>query len=735
MKETSFAIVLITFIAFLGVLSGVVLLAENETSITRGAESFLNQFQGPESQNGSQIVGSTPDLPNNANNSQNQSNNSQNTTNLTSSQNVTTNNTENLTSSQNVTPNNPTKTVNHTVKTILGQETPLRDGVKLTSDIWLPQDGGKYPVIMVRTPYGRSAAYMNYTGMGEYYARNGYVFIVQDVRGKGDSQGSFNFLFQEGQDGYDSIEWAANQSWSNGKVGMMGFSYMGADQWLAAREKPPHLVCIAPTAATGRYMEEIPSIGGVFYMGWALPWTLANNGRTTDLNTQNLNWTPIFNHRPLLTADEATGTQVPLYRQFLEHPTLDDYWKRIQFTDQDFANINLPTLTTCGWFDADQPGALFYWNGLKKNSTRSDQYLIIGPWIHSGTFEPAAQLSKIGDLPVPGAQSDVLATHLAFFDYYLKNTTSSTANSSDNNSNVPKNSNTVGNNSNTNNQTANNSNTQLNFPRATVYITGLSKWINLTDYPPEDMRTTPLYLNSKGQANTLNGNGFLEWNLTSGNAANNSSILNSSANLNATVVSDSYTYDPANPRPVTLGGFAINSIITENRSDVLIYTTPSLEEPVMILGPVAVNLYAASDAKDTDFVARLMDVYPNGTTINLGTYESGGSIRARFRQGFDREVPLEPGKVEKYRIELFDMGHVFLPGHRIRLEISSSAYPLLHPNPNTGNPIATDTQWQVAHQTIYHDLEHPSSVLLPVIPSNSSIYKELLGSYLSNVGN
>lgn len=704
MKETPFAIVLITFIAFLGVLAGVVLVEDNETSIIPGSESILNPFQGTGTQDETQnSVGNAPELQNNVNNSQNQTSTSQNATNLTSSQNNTQNNT--------------IKTVNYTVKTIFGQETPMRDGVKLISDIWLPQEDGNYPVIMIRTPYGRSAAYMNYTGMGDYFARNGYVFMVQDVRGKGDSQGSFNFLFQEGQDGYDSIEWAVNQSWSNGKVGMMGFSYMGADQWLAAREKPPHLVCIAPTAATGRYMEEIPSIGGVFYMGWALPWTLANNGRTTDLNTQNLNWTPIFNHRPLLTADDATGTQILLYRQFLEHPTLDDYWKRIQFTDQDFANINLPTLTTCGWFDADQPGALFYWNDLKRNSTRSDQYLIIGPWIHSGTFEPAAQLSQIGDLPVPGAQRDVLATHLAFFDYYLKNSTSSTLNSS-------------GNNSNTNNSNVTNSTSHLNFPRATVYITGLSKWINLTNYPPEDMKITPLYLNSGGQANTLNGNGFMEWNLTSSAAANNSSTLNSTTNLNSTVSSDSYTYDPANPRPLTLGGFAVNSISTENRSDVLIYTTPSLKEPVMILGPVAVDLYAASDAKDTDFVARLMDVYPNGTTINLGTYESGGSIRARFRQGFDREILLEPGKIEKYRIELFDMGHVFLPGHRIRLEISSSAYPILHPNPNTGNPIATDTQQQVAHQTIYHDSEHPSSVLLPVIPSNSSIFMGLLGSNL-----
>ncbi|EKQ54891.1 MAG: putative hydrolase, CocE/NonD family [Methanobacterium sp. Maddingley MBC34] len=719
MKETPFAVILLVFFVFLGVLYGVVLLEDNQTSIKEGTNDILNQFQSPNNQSGTNLaqneVNTTQELQNNTNISQNQSNISQNNANSTNSM-------------DNLQTNNTTKTANYTVKTIIGQETALRDGVKLISDIWLPQNEGKYPVIMIRTPYGRNATYTNYTDMGEYFASQGYVFMVQDVRGKGDSPGNFNFLFQEGQDGYDSIEWAANQSWSNGKVGMMGSSYMGADQWLAAREKPPHLVCIAPTSATGRYMEEIPSIGGVFYMGWALPWTLANNGNTTDFNTQNLNWTPIFNHRPLSTADEVTGTQVPLYRQFLEHQTMDDYWKRIQFTESDFTSINLPTLTTCGWFDTGQSGALFYWDSLNKNSTSGDQYLIIGPWINNGTFEPEAQTSQIGDLPVPGAQSDVLATHLAFFDYYLKNSTSSMVNLSGNNSN----SNISSNNSHGNLSDSTNSTSQLNLPRATVYITGLSKWINLTSYPPEEMNITPLYLNSRGQANTLNGNGFLEWNFTSSIAANNSnnSALNSTSSLNSTAVSDSYTYDPSNPRPVTSGSFAVNSNSTENRSDVLVYTTAPLEEPVMIIGPVEVDLYATSDAKDTDFVARILDVYPNGTAINLGPYEFGGSIRARFRQGFDKEVLLEPGKIEKYRIELYDMGHVFLPGHSIRLEISSSAYPLLQPNSNTGNPIATDTQQQVAHQTIYHDTEHPSSVLLPIIPSNSSIYKGLLGYYL-----
>jgi putative CocE/NonD family hydrolase len=174
-----------------------------------------------------------------------------------------------------------------------------------------------------------------------------------------------------------------------------------------------------------------------------------------------------------------------------------------------------------------------------------------------------------------------------------------------------------------------------------------------------------------------------------------------------------------------VGSFAVDCAQTENRSDVLVYTTPPLEESVTILGPVIAEIFASTDSKDTDFIIRVLDVYPDGTSINLGPEECGGAIRARFRQGFDKEVLLEPGKIEKYRIELFDMGHVFLPGHRIRLEIYSSAYPLLHPNPNTGNPIATDTKQKKAHQTIYHDKKHPSAVYLPVISKNSSTYNQI----------
>lgn len=662
MKETPFAIVLLSFFAFIGVLSGLVLLEQNQTSINEGTEPILNQSQSKMNNTG---IG-------------------KNLTTINDTRNLTTLKQTNKTNFTEINITNRTPSTNYTVKTILGIETPMRDGVKLVSDVWLPQKDGKYPVIIIRTPYGRSAANMNYTGLGEYFARQGYIFMVQDVRGKGDSQGNFNFLFQEGPDGYDTVEWAADQSWSNGRIGMMGSSYMGTVQWLAAREKPPHLVCIAPTSANGRYMQEIPSIGGVFHIGWALPWTLQNNGRNPNLNIQKTNLTMAFNHRPLISADKVMGIDLPLYIQFLKHPTMDEYWKQIQFTANDFKQINIPTMTTSGWFDSNQPGALFYWNEIKKDPAMDqDHYLVIGPWTNNGTSQPSSQLSQVGDLQVPEAQVDVYGVHLAFFDVYLKNSTN-----------------------------------KSEIPPVKIYLTGLNEWINLTNYPPNDFNVTPFYLASGGQANTLNGNGVLEWKLN----LNNSNKSGNSLNVSSI---DKYTYDPANPRSVPVESFAVDCVRTENRSDVLVYTTPPLDESMMIMGPVTAEIYAATDSKDTDFMMRVLDVYPNGTAINLGPEECGGAIRARFRQGFDKEVLLDPGKIEKYRIQLFDMGHVFLPGHSIRLEIYSSAYPLLHPNPNTGNPIATDTKQQKAHQTIYHDKKHPSALYLPLIPTNSSLHHQI----------
>src|SRR2546425_647660 len=187
------------------------------------------------------------------------------------------------------------------VRSQFGVMTPLRDGVKLAADMWLPEAPGKYPVILIRTPYLKTMEMLKVPELGKYFASRGYVFVVQDTRGRGDSEGQFDFFFPEGPDGYDTIEWLAAQPWSNGKVGMMGVSYLGTVQWLAAREHPPHLVCIAPTAPAGRYLEELPYQGGAFGHRWALNWLNGTSGRTQQGNTEGIDWEKVLAHRPLLT--------------------------------------------------------------------------------------------------------------------------------------------------------------------------------------------------------------------------------------------------------------------------------------------------------------------------------------------------------------------------------------------------------------------------------------------------
>ncbi|HEY3116386.1 MAG TPA: CocE/NonD family hydrolase, partial [Chloroflexota bacterium] len=236
---------------------------------------------------------------------------------------------------------------------------PLRDGVKLAADLWLPEVPGKYPTILIRTPYMKTMALLKAAELGKYFASRGYALAVQDTRGRGDSEGRFDFFFPEGPDGYDTIEWLAAQPWSNGKVGMMGVSYLGTVQWLAAREHPPHLVCIAPTAPAGRWLEELPYQGGAFGHRWALNWLNGTSGRTQQGNTDGIDWDKILAHRPLRTADSVMGRPMRLYREFLQNPLMASYWKRIQFVPEDFARIDIPTLTVTGWYDGDQPGAMF----------------------------------------------------------------------------------------------------------------------------------------------------------------------------------------------------------------------------------------------------------------------------------------------------------------------------------------------------------------------------------------
>ena len=539
---------------------------------------------------------------------------------------------------------------------------PMRDGVTLSADLWVPEDGGTFPTVLMRTPYMRMRdTYFDWPDLAAFYNEQGYAFVVQDARGRGDSDGQFGFFFDDGEDGYDTIEWIAMQPWSNGKVGMVGGSYLATNQWLAALEAPPHLTCIIPQAPAGRYFDELPYQGGAFTMSWVQTWVNLTSGRTQNLwNQANTDWETIFQHRPLLTMDSVMGRKMPLFRQFLEHPTLDEYWLRIQFVDDDFRTLDIPALTYTGWFDGDQPGAIYYWEKMRSLSPgRDDQYIIIGPWDHPQSIRGGAL--SVGELHFSGESVvNVNDLNLRWFDACLKGEKE-----------------------------------RFEFPRARVYTTGSNVWHHFENYPPKNVEMRDLFLHSGGNANTLGGNGVLDWSPPGAEPP------------------DRYTYNPRHPAPAG-GALASDQRAIERRDDVLVYTTDPLDEPLTVMGRVFVMVHAETDGLDTDFTGKLVDVHPDGRAVRLGWRQ--GIKRARYLNGYTREQLIEPGRAYEYAIELFDIGHTFMPGHRIRVEISSSAYPAFNPNQNTGNPVATDTEWRVAAQTVYHDRDRPSRVRLPVLP-------------------
>ncbi len=551
---------------------------------------------------------------------------------------------------------------------------PMRDGVELSTDIVMPAAEGKYPIILIRTPYDNAAvgtSVLTADGkgllqMGDYFAKNGYAFVVQDTRGRGDSDGEFNYQFPEGEDGYDTIEWLAGQLWADGGVCTMGVSYLSKLQWLAARELPPHLKCMAPTDAGLGPME--PGYVGGAFKARRLGYFVVMGGRTMQsASAAAQDWDKIYRHRPLIEADSLTGWgKLKHYRNFLKHNTLDDYWLKMAYSPEDYKKVNIPILQVTNWFYEAHTSTQLMWKEMHEyNGTNDDHFLIVGPWTHIQSFMGGGL--KLGELSfTPDSIIDTWETHLRFFDRYLKGKTD-----------------------------------KFVDHKVQVYLTGANEWRYYDSYPAPGTESVKFYMGGEGPANSLYGAGTL-----GGKAKGKQKP-------------DHFTFDPK--RPIVYAGTEKGDIGSdqrpyERRDDMLVYTSEALAEPLEVLGNVKVELYAASSAKDTDFTASLVDVYPDGRAVVMGTPQRG-IIRARFRGGMEKEVLLTPGKAEKYTIDLGHVGHVFRPGHKIRLDVSSSAFPYFTVNPNTGNPIATDTAEPiVAEQTVYHDKKRPSALILPVLP-------------------
>jgi putative CocE/NonD family hydrolase len=534
---------------------------------------------------------------------------------------------------------------------------PMRDGVRLAANVFLPSAGGRVPVILERTPYGKGGEISPHH---QAFVDRGYAVVVEDVRGRYQSEGAFRPLHQEPSDGYDTLNWIARQSWSNGKVGMIGGSYRGIVQWKVAVLNNPHLKAIFPiVSGYDDYRDRFYSPGGAMKLGGRLQW-MAENLKAPGFRPD---FSRFILHLPLRNADIAsTGWTSEMFREAVAHPTYDSFWRGISTREQ-MQNIRVPVFSIGGWYDNFVQSDLEAFAALRKSSGLSR--IVVGPWAHSMSYRFAA--NDYG----PHAYVPVRSLQLAWFDQWLMGK----------------------------------DNPLLSKPPLKIFVMGANKWRDEHEWPPEEAMPTKLFLDSGGRANTLDGDGVL------------------SEKPSRRGGQDRYVFDPRDPVPTRGGAVCCNPLVlpwgpmdqrpVERRRDVLVYTTRPLKEDVEVIGPVRVVLYVATSARDTDFTAKLVDVFTDGYARNL----TDGILRLRYRNSLEIEEPARPGEVYRIEVDAGVTGNVFLKGHRIRLEISSSNFPRFDRNPNTGGLISEETQLVPAHQSIYHDRARPSHVLLMVIPA------------------
>jgi putative CocE/NonD family hydrolase len=576
------------------------------------------------------------------------------------------------------------------IKTQTDVPIPMRDGVRLYADIYRPDTEEKVPVLLQRTPYNKALAANRVMSLDAVRAAShGYAVVIQDTRGRFASEGEFYPFLNEPDDGYDTVEWCAAQPWSSGKVGMYGRSYVGATQWLAAIARPPSLAAIVPGITASDYYEGWTYQGGALAWGFILSWTLnrlalANLGAIS--RTQYIppgarealvqaidHMDDSFLHLPLKSYPHLKGPLAPYFYDWISHPTSDAYWRRWRIEDH-WPQLTIPALNLGGWHDIFLKGTCRNFVGMRKHGAtpeaRTGQRLLIGPWHHSTPFPEVSGEVYFGLAASQGAV-DTDALHLRWFDYWLKGI----------------------------------DNGVQSDPPVRIFVMGANHWRDEQEWPLARTQYRDYYLHSGGRANTAGGDGLL------------------SQQPPGQEPSDVYLYDPRHPVPTRGGGLccgqafvpggAYNQQEIEARPDVLVYSTPPLESDAEITGPLALTLYAASSAPDTDFAAKLVDVSPCGCTRNL----TDGILRARYRESTDTPKLIQPGQVYCYSIDLVATSNLFQKGHRIRLEISSSNFPRFDRNPNTGKEPWEETATVPAVQTIFHDPQHPSHLTLPIIPS------------------
>ena len=576
------------------------------------------------------------------------------------------------------------------------EQVPMRDGVPLATEVYLPRQSGNYPVVLTRSPYTRGslAAGSNCDNPRlTELARRGYVGLNQDARGRYRSGGAFDPFQQEGGDGYDTVEWAAQQPWSDGRVGIFGASYVGVTTLQAAAHAPPHLVTAVAEITASDYHDNWTYVNGAFDLhlnqGWTLAFFLADSYRRSlygsGFSLQEIDrrvaarmeagrrdllskwvWMLPLNSLPAFRED------APYYYDWLAHPDYDSYWRQVDI-EQRYADITVPVLHTGGWYDVFAVGTVRNFVGMRANggspAARNGTKLVMTCCGHTR----AQGLIGWG----PEAQTFDAALTNRWFDHYLKGVDNGIDREPD---------------------------VQLFVmvpPDSGTDAGGF--YLAADEYPLPQAQPIRFHLGSGGRANTRHGDGTLSREAPAGPP-------------------DRFVYDPADPVP-TMGGNlccgdfllrgAVDQSDIELRDDVLVYTSEPLAEDLAVIGPVTVRLWASSTARDTDFTAKLVDVHMDGIAHNV----LDRIVRARYRNG-SKSAPslITPGETYEYTIPLGDTATVFRRGHRIRLEVSSSNFPHFDRNLNTGHPLGQDAAMVTATQTIFHDAAHPSYVELPVAP-------------------
>jgi len=567
---------------------------------------------------------------------------------------------------------------------IIQRDVPLktRDGVTLRGDIYRPNSPDKFPVILMRTPYDKSVGWA--VAPAPRIVARGYVLIIQDVRGRYRSEGEWYPFRHEQADGYDSVEWAASLPYSNGKVGMMGASYVGATQMLAAISTPPHLAGIAPNVTASNYHDGWTYQSGAFEQWFDQNWTtqLARNtlDRLIDENTDArvgaptlplVNY-PVFNFGQLPAEAQLTAAIAPYYKDWLAHPDYDDYWKQWSI-EENFAKIAVPALQVGGWYDIFSIGTLRNYIGVKAHgateAARNQQHLLMQIGGHAG-FGRRIGGVDFGPHALENSYTDVI---LDWYDYLVKG-----------------------------------AHNQFSTDKPVkIFVMGANEYRQEDDWPPPQVHYVNYFLHSGGKANSLRGDGFLS------TAAPKSEAP------------DSYIYDPGNAVP-TIGGPLCcaqelmepgprDQRSVENRDDVLIYSMGPLGEDVEVTGPIKMTLFVKSSAVDTDFTGKLVDVAPDGFAEDVAE----GILRLRYRDSQEHALLMNPGETYRISVDLWSTSNVFLRGHTLRLEVASSNFPRFDRNLNTGEEIKSARRFVSAKNTILHDAAHPSALVLPIMPAQA----------------